>query len=304
MPDVLLVVGAAGTLTADDTWLQNRLIGLGYTVVPFTASGSVPANVESLYAGVVFSTSMLNNQAGKWDATLAPIVSASLEKYLHTNQATQNFVATGDTRTTRWCVPHGSNGNRAAGAVTVYGSTPATGYKWLDLPKWASGVAFTGYHDSSLSRVCGIAIDTGAALTSGTCPSRRACPPLNLWSGIASADGADLFDDAVLWAFGPILQPPGIDVQQSTETTVTLDASGSTGVAPLTYAFEQIAGPAVVLNVTGGVCTFDAPGTWSQSITIVVTVTGDDGAQTSSSVVVPPPGGGVRKRVFNGSTWS
>lgn len=205
--DAILVVGAAGTLTADDTWAQGKLAALGYTVTLHTAANAVPAGAAD--AGVVvFSTSMANNQASKWDAVDVPVVAMSMEKYLYAAMATQNFLAGGDARLTRFFVAHDSNGGRS-GVVTVYDATPAVTYRWLEPAKFAAGVVLTSFHDSSLSRVTSIAIPAGAALTTGTAISNRVALPIHLWSSptVPTTEAEDLFADAVAWAAGP-LSPP------------------------------------------------------------------------------------------------
>ncbi|MFP4474428.1 MAG: PKD domain-containing protein [Desulfatibacillaceae bacterium] len=66
---------------------------------------------------------------------------------------------------------------------------------------------------------------------------------------------------------------------------VTLDASGSTGTAPLSYDWTQLSGPSAVLNEAGSQCTFTAPAE-DGAMVLLVTVTDADGLVALDRVVV------------------
>lgn len=224
MLNILLPVANPAILTADDTWIINRLLASGNTVSVVSHTAVVPANVAN-YQVVVFPTSMQSNQTAKWDNVAIGVVSVHLGKFLHTNMSSVTFASNGDTRLTRFFAAHAVS-DTLSGVVTVYGSTPLTGYKYITPANLAPNVQIYSGHDSSLTRATGIAIEQGTVLLNASVsPSRRVTIPADEVTLLNTA-GAALFDRAVVWAANGATAP--VDTQApSVPTNLNASAAGS-----------------------------------------------------------------------------
>lgn len=230
MLNILLPVGNPAVLTADDTWIVNRLQASGNTVSVVSHSAAVPANVAN-YQVVVFPTSMQSNQTAKWDNVAIGVVSVHLGKFLHTNMSSVTFASNGDTRLTRFFAAHAVS-DTLSGVVTIYGSTPIAAYKYITPANLAPNVQIYAGHDSSLARATGIAIEQGAVLlNAAVSPSRRVAIPADDVT-LLNAAGTALFDRAIVWAANGATAP--VDTEAPSVPT-NLNASAAGGDVTLTW---------------------------------------------------------------------
>ena len=173
---ILMSVAAPETLSSGESAFSTWRTGLGDTVTPVSHSASVPGDLSGTDL-VVFGDSMQSNQTYKWDSVNIPVLSLHLGKSLHIDQATQSFASQGDTRLTRW-VENSVASSSPTGSVTVYDSTPDTGYDYLPEASLAGNVVIVSRHQSGGNRITSILIPANTELlNSSVCPSRRIVTP-------------------------------------------------------------------------------------------------------------------------------
>lgn len=230
MLNIILPVGDPNILTADDTWIINRLQASGNTVSVVNHAAAVPVNVAN-YQVVVFPNSMNSNQTAKWNSVNIGVVSVQMGKFLHTDMAAVTFASNGDTRLTRYFSAHAVS-DTLSGVVTVYASAPTAGYKYITPANLAPNVQVYASHDSSISRVTGIAIEQGAVLLNASvCPSRRVTIPADDVTFL-NADGQALFDRAILWAANGATAP---NDTEAPSVPINLNASAAGSDVTLTW---------------------------------------------------------------------
>lgn len=307
--NILLTASNTSSLSDTEQAFSDWRGGLGDTVTPLSHSADVPdlTGVDL----VVLGDTQQANLAGKWDNVDIPLLSLSLSAPIHTEVEDRGFPSVGDARLTRFVEATAATAE-TTGSVTVYDSTPPTGYQYYPEGSLGPEVVIMARHEASGSRVTGVIIPQGAELhNEAVCPSKRATLPFNHFA-IASDDGLALAAEIIAWLAPQT--PPTVPVVVNTTVTQTvlIDATGSTGYEPLTFDFTQVSGPTVTITNHGdGTASFKVPDPWETDVVVSVTVTGADTNQDSENVVVPAPEGGggdpspsvVQQLVFTAEGW-
>jgi hypothetical protein len=195
--DIGIVVGNSGASTAGDQELFARIEDLGFAPVFVDDGAVVPVGIE----GFVIADSAVAATVGtKYDALALPVVTLRFDVWTANRLATTTGAATA-TSTDLDLVAHTVT-TGLADPLTVLTSTQAQrGVLTADLPAGASIFARPG---ADATRVAGWTFETGAAMTSGTAPARRAALHLpEAWTPILTLGGVALFDALIEWAFRP-----------------------------------------------------------------------------------------------------
>ncbi len=201
--DALLVVGNPASMGTRDTWLQNQLATLGWTVTvgDDDVVTSTSANGKRL---VVLSESV--TQAGvstKFTSVTVPVITAEpflTDELGMTGTGTNQGNTTGSTETqttiTTAGAAHQLGAGFSAGNTTI--ASAGVDLSW-GKPNSNAIVAATVTSDSSKATVYGY--ETGTQMVTGTAPARRAAW-LHYTANAANlnANAATLFAGIVAWA--------------------------------------------------------------------------------------------------------
>ena len=299
----------AGAPDAHEQALEAYLdTEFGDTVEWLSHAAAVPGDL-SPWDGVIFGTSMLSNQAAKWDNVAIPVFSMSLNKFIHTKQALVTFASGGDTRLTRQVDVTVATA-APTGVLTVYSATPTSGYLWLQDTNVAPNAVIFGRHQAAGNRITGILIPAGTTLLDAVVSpnSNRSVSMVHEYTTL-TADAWNVIGDLIEWTapYVPPLDPPSgtLDVT----TTATIDASSIVVTGTPSYVFAQQSGP--VVDVTGlssdPVRSFEFTRPLAEAIVVHVEVTDDNGSTVFAATVDADNGVGgepVTRRVQNtGGLW-
>ncbi|HSW99060.1 MAG TPA: PKD domain-containing protein [Candidatus Saccharimonadales bacterium] len=296
MSNYLLVVGNDTALTAQDTFIHDRLVGQSHTVTYIDDGASVPANIDITYHAVIMSnTANINQITTKYDATTRGVF--SLFPFPHSKFYGAANPANSTTGTTLYVVVSTPDTVIPSGSGTTATYLTATAiHTYLDSTSIGSGaVNMLASRSDLLTRIAGTRYDTGGLLSDGTttAPSRRlrfGFTDLTL----LNATGLTWFDNAVTWVTTALAnQSPtanaGVDQSVAAAATVTLDGSGSSDPdgTIASYAWTQVSGTAVTLSsASAQKPTFTSPASMSGATLVFgLTVTDNQGASSSQDTV-------------------
>jgi RHS repeat-associated protein len=204
-PTAVEVVGNPSSLSSRDTWLRDRLQDAGWTVNIVDDDTATAATADGKQL-VVISESVSASTVGTTFAAVAvPVIVAEsfiLDDMGMTGTAATEYGNTAADQTQVAITTAGSTSPLGAGfpVGNVTTSTTAVNHGW-GKPAGTATIAATLPSDSSKATIFGY--DTGATMSTGTAPARRAA-----WfhySGSASPlndNAAALFDAEVTWVAG------------------------------------------------------------------------------------------------------
>lgn len=200
-PQALLVVNDVEESTAADSAVQTQLEELGFVVT--TQNASVAAASSGYRVAVVSESIGSNSLDTGWDTSTLPVLCMEFLAMdtlrLVDADASVTVIASGtvlrildDT--------HDAVGDLVNGLVTVYSATGTYAHVTkIGLP--AGGTVVAEKSDDTTEAVV-VVYDSGATLTTGTAPARRAVYGHGFAANQWSADGASLFDSLVYWLAG------------------------------------------------------------------------------------------------------
>lgn len=202
MATVVLVVGNAAALTAGDTVLQDRLTGLGHSVV---LASDEDAEYGGTYDGVMVSDSCAGATFGaKYDTVAKPGLTLESPTWrLGSNTSTATV--------TQWSVNEvGDADGGLTGTQTIY-NTAKTQQGLTSASVATTGGQIVATPQGVATNCVYVIYESGVALTSGTAPARRVFFRVLdgdvTEAGGFSAQGLTLLDAAITWAFGTVTPP-------------------------------------------------------------------------------------------------
>lgn len=291
----LVIVGNSGSLTAMDTWVQNRLTGQGHTVTIIDDGAAAPGTLNADYNAVIITGTANKNQiVTKYDATTRGVFSVTSNAYPHSQYSSQASASGGGASTNAYVrvttpdviIPSGSLTN-----VTILSSNGNPSY--VDSSTLGSGATLVlAARNDLLARTTGARYTAGALMADGstTAPSRRLCLSLGDVT-LLNATGQTWFDNAVTWVNTnrPPVANAGSAQTVNPNTLVTLDGTASSDPDGTIagYSWSQASGPAVTLSsASAAQPTFTAPASITgATLSFNLQVT-DNGGGTSSAAAV------------------
>lgn len=257
----LLVVGNAASLTADDTFLYNRLTTQGRSVSYIDDDGTPDFTNIDL---VVMSTTC-GSQASlgtKYDAVSTCGI-VSLSGYGRPHSGYAGGVAGTGTFQTTWALLASGDPLAAGltGTVTILPSAPTT--NWFYIPNTSLGSGATlvwGYDGTKPTRATVSRYSQGAIMYSGAAaPSRRAVVSISGTAPLANfnSNGLAIIDAAVTWVSaipptanaGSSLTANALGTPSSTTYDIALSGTGTDpSSGTLSYSWTIVSGTGVLIN--------------------------------------------------------
>ncbi|HKX24244.1 MAG TPA: PKD domain-containing protein [Candidatus Saccharimonadales bacterium] len=315
MSSFLLVVGNDSVLTAQDTFIRDRLQGQGHTVTIIDDGAAAPVALNTTHHAVVMSnTANILQLSTKYNATTRGVL--SFFAYPHSNFTIQASPSNGASIVNQYVFAAAGDAIAPTGSGTniAYLSVAAV-HTYIDDNGTSLGsgaLKFLTARNDLPARATGVRYDTGALMTGGvTAPSRRVrmgftdLPLLN-------ATGLTWFDNAVTWVTTALdnqtpIANAGPDQAVAAAAPVTLDGTGSTDSdGTITgYAWSQISGTAVTLSSAAvAQPTFTSPASLSGATLVLgLVVTDNHGASSPQDTVTITVAARASIKVRTGGAW-
>lgn len=194
MANILVVRNSAGP-TTDDTNLINFLTGRSHSVTNVADTSALPDSGYDICI-VTDSGSSGSTAIGSIPTCQLPVM--LFETTWQTARMSSAAATTGGTSGTTWDLTTHALNSGYSDPMTVFNSSQSMyGTTNTNLP---SGVEVLAWANGSTTHATAVIADTGATLTSGTAPNRRACMGLitSRLTGMVQ-NAPDWFEDIVLW---------------------------------------------------------------------------------------------------------